>query len=288
MTAYAELFRPLDRGQLRLVLRSVNHRGLELSVRLHPALWPLETNLRAEVRAQAQRGKLDLAIEVLDEPALEPRLNTSLLRSVAKAWQAEAEWLGLPPLTAEAFFRLPGAWMPVEGGMADRLADDVLAGLQDLLKRWNEAREAEAARLVPFFREALVHLKALVETLRREAQEQAAELPSQLKARLSQVLQDAGLQGRLPEERVVAEAGLWAERLDVREELVRLEAHLDDFEGRLASGRLSGKALDVWCQEVLRELNTCGSKCKRLAMTRAVMEAKGILEQVREQGANLE
>ena len=86
----------------------------------------------------------------------------------------------------------------------------------------------------------------------------------------------------------MAEAGALAERQDVREELVRLEAHLDDFGERLGKGNLGGKSLDVWCQEVLRELNTCGSKCKRLAMTRAVMEAKGVLDQIREQGANLE
>ncbi len=74
----------------------------------------------------------------------------------------------------------------------------------------------------------------------------------------------------------------------MREELVRLASHLDDFRERLRKGNLGGKALDVWSQEVLRELNTCGSKCKRLAMTRAVMEAKGVLDQIREQGANLE
>ena len=101
-------------------------------------------------------------------------------------------------------------------------------------------------------------------------------------------MKDAQLQGQLPAERIVAEAGALAERQDVREELVRLGAHLDDFEERLRAGRLGGKGLDVWCQEVLRELNTCGSKCKRLAMTRAVMEAKGVLDQIREQGANLE
>lgn len=288
MTAYAEVFRPLARGQLRLALRSVNHRGLEVSVRLHPALLPLEQAIRAAIRASAQRGKLDLQIEVQDEPDLEPRLNAALLRGVAKAWKAEAEWLDLPPLTAEAFFRLPGAWMPVEGGLAERLESEVLAGLQELLDRWNEAREAEGNRLEPFFSESAAGFAALKATLQAEAEAQAAELPGLLKARLDQVLQDAGLQGQLPAERVAAEAGLWAERQDVREELVRIQAHLDDFRARLRRGQLGGKALDVWCQEMLREFNTCGSKCKRLAMTRAVMEAKGLLEQVREQGANLE
>ena len=74
----------------------------------------------------------------------------------------------------------------------------------------------------------------------------------------------------------------------MREELVRLTPTWTISPSAWRRARLGGKALDVWSQEVLRELNTCGSKCKRLAMTRAVMEAKGVLDQIREQGANLE
>ena len=118
MTAYAEVVRPLEQGQLRLSLRSVNHKGLDLSVRLHPALYPLEGALRARVRERAQRGRLDLFLEVQDEPSLEPQLNRALLRSVAKAWKEDAEWLELPALSAEAFFRLPGAWMPPASDLA--------------------------------------------------------------------------------------------------------------------------------------------------------------------------
>ena len=163
-----------------------------------------------------------------------------------------------------------------------------MAGLDALLKAWNAGRDREAKRLEPFFHDSLARLRALCETLQAEAELQARELPEQYRQRLEQVLKDAQLAGQLPAERVVAEAGALAERQDVREELVRLAAHLDDFAERLKQGRLGGKALDIWSQEVLRELNTCGSKCKRLAMTRAVMEAKGALDQIREQGANLE
>ena len=288
MTAYAEVIHPLDKGQLRLALRSVNHKGLELSVRIHPALFSLENALRAAVREAASRGKLDLTLEVLDEPSLEPQINRPLLRSVAKAWQEDAEWLSLPPLSAEAFFRLPGAWLPPTSDLAERLETSVLGGLAELLERWNEGRTREAQRLEPFFLEALEHLRQLQGLIQAEANLQMAELPAQYAQKLEQLLRDAQLQGQLPAERLVAEAGALAERQDVREELVRLNAHLDDFAERLKKGRLGGKALDVWSQEVLRELNTCGSKCKRLAMTRAVMEAKGVLDQIREQGANLE
>lgn len=288
MTAYAERIQPLDTGQLRLALRSVNHKAMDLSLRIHPALYPLEAAIRAKVRDAAQRGKLDLVLEVQDEPALEPQLNRPLLRAMAKAWQEDAEWLNLPPLTAEAFFRLPGAWLAPAGDLAERMEDPVLAGLDALLEAWNAGRAREAQRLLPFFQDGLARLRDLAGALQAEAEAQARELPEQYRQRLDQVLRDAQLAGQLPAERVVAEAGALAERQDVREELVRLKAHLDDFAERLARGTLGGKALDVWSQEVLRELNTCGSKCKRLAMTRAVMEAKGVLDQIREQGANLE
>jgi uncharacterized protein YicC (UPF0701 family) len=103
MTAFAERVLPLELGQLRLTLRSVNHKSLDLSLRIHPALFPLEAAIRGRVREAAQRGKLDLVVEVQDEPSLEPQLNRPLLRAMAKAWQEDAEWLNLPPLTAEAF-----------------------------------------------------------------------------------------------------------------------------------------------------------------------------------------
>ncbi len=288
MTAFAEIVRPLEAGQLRLTLRSVNSKSLDLSLRLPPALFPLEAGLRAQVREAVQRGKLDLTVEVQDEPSLEPRMNRALLRSVAKVWQEDAEWLKLPPLTAEAFFRLPGAFQSPASDLGERLEGPIHAALKELLDAWNAGRTREADRLRPFFEGGLARLRALRGRLQSEAEAQAAELPDLYRQRIEQILVDARLAGQLPAERLLAEAGVLAERQDVREELTRLTAHLDDFAERLAQGRLEGKAVDVWCQEVLRELNTTGSKCKRIDMTRAVMEAKGVLDQLREQSANLE
>ncbi len=288
MTAFAEIVRPLEAGQLRLSLRSVNSKALDLSLRLPPALFALEAGLRAQVREAAQRGKLDLTIEVQDEPSLEPRMNRALLRSVAKSWQEDAEWLNLPALTAEAFFRLPGAFQSATTDLGERLEKPVHEALKALLETWNAGRTKEADRLRPFFEDGLTRLQALREKLKAEAEAQALELPGLYRQRIEQILEDARLAGTLPAERLLAEAGVLAERQDVREELIRLAAHLDDFAERLAKGRLEGKAVDVWCQEVLRELNTTGSKCKRIDMTRAVMEAKGVLDQIREQSANLE
>jgi uncharacterized protein (TIGR00255 family) len=231
---------------------------------------------------------LDLNIDVQDEPGLEAQLNRPLLRSIARTWQEDAEWLNLPPLSAEAFFRLPGAWLPSASDLTERLQAPILGALKELLGKWNESRVKEADRLRSAFESNLSELGRLRGLLQSEAETQAAELPELYRVRLEQVLKDAQLAGQLPAERVIAEAGALAERQDVREELVRLAAHLDDFGERLAKGILEGKAVDIWCQEVLRELNTCGSKCKRLAMTRGVMEAKGALDQIREQAANLE
>jgi len=288
MTAYAEVIRSLSQGQIRMGLRSVNHKALDLSLRIPPSLFPLESAIRAAARKVAFRGKLDLVIEIQDEPGLEPQLNRPLLRAIAKAWQEDAEWLKLPPVSSDAFFRLPGAWLPPAADLAERMETSVLEALTELLGVWNEGRSREALRLTPFFLESIAQLQSIREILVQEARVQSEELPAQYRQRLEQLLKDAQLAGQLPEERIIAEAGVLAERLDVQEELVRLEAHLDDFSERLDNGSLGGKWLDVWCQEILRELNTCGSKCKRLAMTRAVMEAKGVLDRIREQGANLE
>jgi uncharacterized protein (TIGR00255 family) len=288
MTAYAEIHHALERGSLRLSLRSVNHKALDLSLRIHPCFFPLEAAIRAKVREAAQRGKLDLTVEIQDEPSLEPQINRPLLRAMAKAWQEDAEWLNLPALSAEAFFRLPGAWLPPDTDLAERLGPALLEALDRLLVEWNQGRDREGDRLLPAFQTALDRLEELRRVLVTESEAQAKELPELYRKRLDQVLEDARLAGQLPAERIVAEAGALAERQDVREELVRLDAHFADFRERLGRGTLGGKALDVWSQEVLRELNTTGSKCKRLAMTRAVMEAKGVLDQIREQGANLE
>ena len=288
MTAFAEIVRPLEAGQLRITLRSVNSKALDLSLRLPPALFPLEAGIRAQVREAALRGKLDLTIEVQDEPSLEPRMNRALLRAVAKGWQEDAEWLNLPPLTAEAFFRLPGAFQAPASDLGERMEAPVRDALKALLAAWNAGRAKEADRLRPFFEEGLARLQSLRNRLQDEATAQAVELPGIYQQRIEQILEDARLAGQLPAERLLAEAGVLTERQDVREELTRLGAHLDDFAERLVKDRLEGKAVDVWCQEVLRELNTTGSKCKRIDMTRAVMEAKGVLDQIREQSANLE
>jgi len=288
MTGFAETVWPLENGQARLSLRSVNHRALEMTLRLHPVLYPLESEIRAFIRERAARGKLDLAIDVQGVPGAEPVINRRLLRDVALAWKEETEPLGLPPLSAEAFFKMPGAFSAAPGAMAKGLEKPIMDALHSLLGEWNNARANEAARLAPFFDGALAQLLALHGQLSKEAEIHSAELPGLYQKRIENILEEAGLQGKIPEERLVAEVGMLAEKQDVQEELVRLRAHLDDMQQRLAQGRVTGKALDVWHQEVLREVNTIGSKCKRLAMTRAVMEAKGILEQMREQGANLE
>ena len=288
MTGFAETVWPLENGQARLSLRSVNHRVLEMTLRLHPVLFPLESEIRSSIRERALRGKLDLNIDVQGAPGAEPVINRGLLRNVALAWKEETEHLGLPPLSAEAFFKIPGAFSAAPSAMAKSLEKPVMEALHSLLDEWNSARANEAARLKPFFDGALAQLIALNRQLSKEAEIHSTELPVAYQKRIESILDEAGLHGKVPEERLMAEVGLLAERQDVQEELVRLHAHLDDMRQRLAQGRVTGKALDVWHQEVLREVNTIGSKCRRLSMTRAVMEAKGILEQMREQGANLE
>ena len=271
-----------------MALRSVNHRSLELKIKLHESLYPLEGGIRACVREKAIRGKLDLVIEVQDEPALEPKINRCLLRNLAHAWQEETEELQLPPMSPEAFFRMPGAFSAASDSLAERLEKPIMESLHSLLEIWNQARESEASRLSPFFENAVLQLMKTHTQMSADAEQNMAGLPNQYLQRLESIMKEAGLKGQLPEERLIAEASVLAEKQGIQEELERLKSHLDDIEERIRLGCAAGKELDIWCQEVLRELNTIGSKSRRLNMTRAVMGAKGILEQIREQAANLE
>jgi uncharacterized protein (TIGR00255 family) len=157
----------------------------------------------------------------------------------------------------------------------------VVAEGRDALAR---EREREAAALAPGIRAVIAELRAFHAWIGSVNQEVAAALLGKLRDRLGRLLEGA----TVPEERLVAEAGLLADRADISEEVERLGAHLDHLEKLLATGGPVGKKLDFLLQELLREVNTTASKCREVGMGERVVAAKSALEKLREQFANLE
>ncbi len=269
-------------------LRSVNGRGLELRLRLPTGLEGLEPGLRDTAAVGLKRGNVNgtLTIRREDRPkiAVDPELLGELLRLAA----AVAEKIpGAPPLRAEALLALPGvmrASAPEEAWSPELLAQ-VKAGFSTALAGLVTARRDEGARL----HRLLAAQLAEVETLRIVAVDQAAEQPERQRMRLMDSLQ-ALLhdQPGLPAERIAQEVALLATRSDVREELDRLEAHIEAAQALLADAAPIGRRFDFLVQELVRETNTLCSKSASVPLTATGLRLKAVIEQMREQVQNVE
>jgi uncharacterized protein (TIGR00255 family) len=269
-------------------MRSVNGRGLDLRLRLPAGLDALEPGLRDTAAVGLKRGNVNgtLTIRREDRPkiAVDPDLLDELLRLAA---DVADKIPGAPPPRAEALLALPGvlrASAPEEAWSAELLAQ-VKTGFGTALAGLVTARREEGARLHRLLSAQLDEVTAL----REAAVEQAAEQPERQRARLMDGLQ--GLlrdQPGLPAERIAQEVALLATRSDVREELDRLEAHIEAARALLAEAAAIGRRFDFLVQEFVRETNTLCSKSASVPLTATGLRLKAVIEQMREQVQNVE
>ena len=269
-------------------MRSVNGRGLELRLRLPTGLDALEPGLRDTAAVGLKRGNVNgtLTIRREDRPkiAVDPDLLNELLRLAA---DVADKIPGSPPPRAEALLALPGvlrASAPEEAWSAELLAQ-VKTGFGTALAGLVSARRDEGTRLHRLLSAQLDEVTAL----REAAVGQAAEQPERQRARLMDSLQ--GLlrdQPGLPAERIAQEVALLATRSDVREELDRLEAHIEAARELLAEAAAIGRRFDFLVQEFVRETNTLCSKSASVPLTATGLRLKAVIEQMREQVQNVE
>ena len=270
-------------------LASVNHRFLDVVVRLPERLRGREPELRQLVAARLARGRVEVevAIEPEGDRAVSLALDEAAVEALHQALGTlrEKGWIA-GELAAGDLLRLPsllrfGSGDEGWGEGAERLLRDTVTAATDALIA---AREAEGERLREAHEQRLEAFRALAQRLatRREALRQ--ELLAGLRRRL------ATLAAEIPvaEERLAQEAALLVERSDVSEELARPRAHLERFGELLAVTGPVGKQLDFLCQELQREVGTIGAKSRDLATTQDVLAAKLLCEQLREQIQNLE
>jgi uncharacterized protein (TIGR00255 family) len=268
--------------------RSVNHRHLDVALRLPRALAGLELDARRLVQSRLERGRVDVAVQLALQAGQAParlKLDVDLAREYlvqARALAAAVDVRGEPDvawvLDRPGVLRLEETEaMPAEPWPA--LAEALGLALDELVAR----REAEGERLARELRALHAELAALVATLAARAPAAAARREERLRERLQSLLGDG-----VDEARILTEAAVWAERSDVAEELARLRAHLAEFALLLDKGGPVGRPLDFLLQELHREVNTVGAKADDLEMSQAMLAAKGVLERIREQVQNLE
>ena len=269
--------------------RSVNHRHLEIAIRLPRALSSLEMDARRLIQSRLERGRVDVSVQLSVVPGAPPQ-QIRADRELARAWVEEARRLraalGLEgDVSLTWALERPGV-MRVEDVEAEpapawpTVAQALSAALDELVAR----RSTEGAALAAELRALHASLATTVEQVEERLPPALARRTERLRERMRVLLGDT----LLDEGRLAMEVAVWAERTDISEELARLRAHLDQLALTLDKGGAVGRLFDFLIQEMNREVNTVAAKADDLELSQAAIAAKGILEKMREQVQNLE
>lgn len=283
MTGFARTEVAGDYGRLVWELRSVNHRFLELSIKLPEELRAAEAEVRELLSQRVARGKLDasLRLHAANAGASTGHVDFALVDRLAGLLQSvQPRFPAAAPVSVLDILRWPGVmaepardWQPA--------TQAALALLERALAELNATRAREGARLAAVIEDRLDAMSALVQQARARLPEVMVRWRERLLERLGE------LKASLDPQRLEQELVLVAQRLDVDEELERLGAHFVEARRVLAAGGALGRRLDFLTQEFHREANTLGSKSQDTELTRISVELKVYIEQIREQVQNL-
>ncbi|MBS0542966.1 MAG: YicC family protein [Proteobacteria bacterium] len=284
MTGFAVQNRDLGAVTLHLELRSVNSRYLDLTFRIADDLRQAEPALRERISARLTRGKVECRLNLQTNDAA-PRslaINGALIAQLAEAQAAVRERMpDARPLSVSDVLRWPG--MLADDSLAFEQLQPAIAALIDAaLDEFVATRRREGDKLADMIRERVARMRELVATATPRMPLIVAEYQDRLTARLREAV------AALDEDRIRQEVALYAQRIDVAEELTRLTTHLDEVERILKAGGSAGKRLDFLMQELNREANTLASKSPATDITGIAMEMKVLIEQIREQVQNIE
>jgi uncharacterized protein (TIGR00255 family) len=289
MTGYGEASGENARHGVTVSLRAVNHRFLDVQLRLGEDLRGSEAALRDLIAREVARGRLEARVEVrsVAERKATVQVHMGVIREAHTAIHQLVE-AGLVErgLAAGDLLRLPEAFRVElereEWGEED--AELLLGVARDAVAQLVASRETEGASLIAAMEEKLQGIQEAVDRLDALRGSVREEIAAALRRRLAELL---GAQP-LDEARLAQEVALLVDRSDVSEEIDRLRSHLEHFRGVTRETAAAGKRLDFLTQEIFRELNTLGAKCRNAEMTRAVLDAKVLCEQIREQVQNVE
>jgi uncharacterized protein (TIGR00255 family) len=289
MTGYGEASGENARHGITVSLRAVNHRFLDLQLRIGEELRGSEAALRDAIGREISRGRVEARVEV--RPVAERRatvqVNMGVIREAHVAvHQLVEEGLVDRGLSAGDLMRLPEAFR-VELGTEEWAPEDeelLLGVARKAVAQLAASRAKEGASLAAAMEEKLGGVEGAVARLDALRGPVREEMAAALRRRLAELL--AGQP--LDETRVAQEVALLVDRSDVSEEVDRLRSHVEHFRAVTREGNAAGKRLDFLTQEIFRELNTLGAKCRNAEMTRAVLDAKVLCEQIREQVQNVE
>jgi len=269
--------------------RSLNHRHLDITLKLPRSLAGLELEARRLIQAQVQRGRLEVGADLrpLTREAGKMRVDEALARQYIEQVRALAVELGVTGTpTVEWLLERPGVLVQdePEALVAEEVWPHLAEALTRALAQLTARREAEGKALAG-------GLTALHDALAGEVARMADRVPAALErrtARLRERIRELLGGAVIDEGRLAMEVALWAEKTDITEEVGRLRAHLDQFGGLVKEGGAVGRTLEFLIQEMHREVNTVASKADDLGLSQSTIAAKSLLEKLREQVQNIE
>ncbi len=270
-------------------IKSVNHRFFDFSARIYKDYAFLEEPIKKRISQSVSRGKVDVYFHTENssvETELAASINENLVRAyVESANRLEAEFGVRNDLAASRLLTMPDVLTISQPEISDEeVTAAVLAGVDAALESFLAMRETEGEKLKKDLLENLAFIADAVEKIEKLAPESIQSYRARLEERIRETLGDR----QIDEGRVLTEVAIFADKVAVDEETVRLRSHLAQFESLLDQGGPIGKKLDFLVQEMNREINTTGSKCNSIEITRLVVDVKNCIEKIREQIQNIE
>ena len=288
MTGYGRAVQTVNGREFTVEVRSVNNRYLDCSVKLPRMVSFAEDAVKQTVKAAISRGKVDVFITIKSEAEADTRitLNTAILEGYLSAMRQMVESYGVQDdISVSTVSRLPEIFTVEKPEVdEDQLKRDLLQVVAAALEGYNAFRAAEGAALDADLRSRGNTILELVSQVEAGNAQTVIDYRARLYNKLKEVLANTAID----ESRVLTEAAIFADKVAVDEETVRLRSHLEQMNNMLTAGGALGRKLDFLLQEMNREANTIGSKCTDVRLARIVVDIKAELEKIREQTQNIE
>ena len=288
MTGYGRAVAKVNGREFTVELRSVNNRYLDCSVKLPRSLSFAEETVKQAVKASISRGKVDVFISVRSEGGEEVKvsLNSNVLAGYLAAMRQMVDEHGVTDdISVSTLSRLPEVFTVERPEIdEDQLRADLMSVVQQALEGYDAMRCTEGKALENDLRSRGETILALVAQVEQGNAQTVIDYRTRLETKLQEVLANTSID----ESRILTEAAIFADKVAVDEETVRLRSHLQQMNTMLSGGGAVGRKLDFLLQEMNRETNTIGSKCSDVRLARIVVDMKAELEKIREQTQNIE
>lgn len=288
MTGFGREHKVIDGREYLVEIRSVNSRYYEFTAKLPRQYMYLEEKLKTLLKERISRGKVEVSLSVYNIKGKETAVtvNDLVVENYVTAMREAGEKFGLKDdLSLDSIFKMTDAFNVVRTDVdEEEIWLAVKETAEGALDKFVKMRETEGEKMKADILEKLSNIEAMIEKVCEYSPETVKAYRERLMAKMTEILENK----QIDEQRILLEAGIFAEKIAVDEETVRLKSHFEQFRKMLDTEELVGRKLDFLVQELNRETNTIGSKAQDLRITRIVVDVKSEIEKIREQIQNIE